>query len=145
MDPSITLVSKSGKEYEVKYESMKKSQKIFEGFTENNTRRFEFREVEDTYLEKVIQYCIHHESLPLCNNDWWDEEYIKVNPKGVIGILNAAHVLVVKELVELAMKEIAKIIKGKTPEQIRQTFDIKNDLTQKEEEEIRKKFCELEK
>jgi len=41
-------------------------------------------------------------------------------------------------------KTVAGMIKGKTPEDIRKTFNIKNDFTPEEEEQVRKEneWCE---
>ena len=36
------------------------------------------------------------------------------------------------------LKSLADMIKGKTPEEIRKTFNIKNDFTPEEEEEVRR-------
>ena len=38
----------------------------------------------------------------------------------------------------MTCKTVANMIKGKTPEEIRKTFNIKNDFTQAEEEQVRR-------
>ena len=43
----------------------------------------------------------------------------------------------IKSLLELASSKVASIIKGKTPEEIRKTFNIQNDFTPEEEQQIR--------
>ena len=47
-------------------------------------------------------------------------------------------------LLDVTCKTVANMIKGKTPEEIRKTFNIKNDFTQAEEEQVRKEneWCE---
>lgn len=42
----------------------------------------------------------------------------------------------IKPLLDLACAKVASMIKGKTPEQIRQTFNIQNDFTPEEEEAV---------
>ena len=39
-------------------------------------------------------------------------------------------------LLDVTCKTVANMIKGKTPEEIRKTFNIKNDFTQAEEEQV---------
>ena len=47
-------------------------------------------------------------------------------------------------LLDVTCKTVANMIKGKTPEEIRKTFNIKNDFTPSEEEQVRKEneWCE---
>lgn len=44
----------------------------------------------------------------------------------------------IKPLLDLGCKTVANMIKGKTPEQIREHFGLVNDFTPEEEEQIRK-------
>ena len=57
-------------------------------------------------------------------------------------ILN--NVLILQGLLDVTCKTVANMIKGKTPEEIRKTFNIKNDFTPSEEEQVRKEneWCE---
>lgn len=50
----------------------------------------------------------------------------------------------IKGLLDVTCKTVANMIKGKTPEEIRKTFNIKNDFTPSEEEQVRKEneWCE---
>ena len=50
----------------------------------------------------------------------------------------------VQGLLDVTCKTVANMIKGKTPEDIRKTFNIKNDFTPSEEEQVRKEneWCE---
>jgi hypothetical protein len=50
----------------------------------------------------------------------------------------AANYLHIKNLLDLTCQTVADMIKGKTPEEIRKTFNIKNDFTPEEEEEVRR-------
>ena len=42
-----------------------------------------------------------------------------------------------KQLLDLTCAEVASMIKGKTPEEIRKTFNIVNDFTPEEEAQVR--------
>jgi len=52
------------------------------------------------------------------------------------GCLQAANYLDIKGLLDVTCKTVANMIKGKTPEEIRKTFNIKNDFTPAEEEQV---------
>ena len=56
----------------------------------------------------------------------------------------AANYLNIKTLLDLTCKTVADMIKGKTPEEIRAHFNIQNDFTPEEEEEVRREnaWCE---
>jgi S-phase kinase-associated protein 1 len=50
----------------------------------------------------------------------------------------------IKPLLDLTCAAVASMIKGKTPEEIRKTFNIVNDFTPEEEAQVREenKWCE---
>lgn len=50
----------------------------------------------------------------------------------------AANYLDIKALLDVGCKTVANMIKGKSPEEIRKTFNIQNDFTQEEEDQIRR-------
>jgi S-phase kinase-associated protein 1 len=52
--------------------------------------------------------------------------------------LQAANYLDIKALLDLTCQTVADMMKGKTPDQIRATFNIENDYTADEEEEVRR-------
>ena len=48
----------------------------------------------------------------------------------------AANFLEIKGLLDLTCQAMANMIKGRSPEEIRKTFDMMNDFSPEEEEEI---------
>lgn len=50
--------------------------------------------------------------------------------------VKAANYLDIKGLLDVTCKTVANMIKGKTPEEIRKTFNIKNDFTEEEEAQV---------
>ena len=77
----------------------------------------------------------------------WDQEFCMVDQCTLFEIVLAADYLDIKALLDLSCKTVANMIKGKTTEEIRKEFNIKNDFTPEEEEEIRRQdfmdeFCE---
>ena len=59
-------------------------------------------------------------------------------------LIIAANYLDVTPLTDLTCKCVAEMIRGKTPEEIRRHFNIRNDFTPEEEEQIRREneWCE---
>ncbi|KAI6176189.1 Skp1-related protein [Aphelenchoides bicaudatus] len=114
--------------------------------------------VNGAILRKVIQWCQYHKDDPPTANDSdnkerrtddiqsWDVEFLKVDQGTLFELILAANYLDVRGLLDVACKTVANMIKGKTPEEIRRTFNIKNDFTPEEEEQIRKEnaWCEQE-
>ncbi|OAY77704.1 SKP1-like protein 1B [Ananas comosus] len=68
----------------------------------------------------------------------WDAEFVKVDQATLFDLILAANYLNIKGLLDLTCQTVADMIKGKTPEEIRKTFNIKNDFTPEEEEEVRR-------
>lgn len=53
-------------------------------------------------------------------------------------LIKAANYLEIPNLVDVACKTVANMIKGKSPEQIRETFHIKDGFSADEQEQINK-------
>jgi S-phase kinase-associated protein 1 len=46
--------------------------------------------------------------------------------------LQAANYLNIQDLLDLACKAVAEVVRGKSPEELRKRFNIRNDYTQEE-------------
>lgn len=68
----------------------------------------------------------------------FDAEFVKVDQSALFELILAANYLNIKPLLDLTCLTVANMIKGKTPEEIRKTFNIPNDFTPEEEEEVRR-------
>jgi S-phase kinase-associated protein 1 len=68
----------------------------------------------------------------------FDAEFTKVDQGTLFELILAANYLNIKPLLDLTCLTVANMIKGKTPEEIRKTFNIENDFTPEEEEEVRR-------
>merc|ERR1711924_554293 len=104
--------------------------------------------VEGNILELVLKYCTyHHENKETKEEEKnaWDAEFVKVDDDTLFSLILAANYLDIKTLLDLTCKTVADYIKQcKTPQEIRRRFNIKNDFTPQEEEEVRKEnaWCE---
>ncbi|CCO17576.1 predicted protein [Bathycoccus prasinos] len=102
--------------------------------------------VAKSILQKVITYCEYHanakgeDGKDKSEDDKknFDLEYVKVDQATLFELILAANYLDIKDLLDLCCQTVANMIKGKTPAEIRKTFNIKNDFTPEEEEEVRK-------
>ncbi|KAI3994395.1 hypothetical protein MKX01_012652 [Papaver californicum] len=102
--------------------------------------------VTSKILSKIIEYGKkHRESGGECTStvdeelEMWDKEFVNVDQETLFSLIMAANYLNIKNLLDLTCRTVVDMIKGKTPEEIRKTFNIKNDFTPEDEEEVRKK------
>ncbi|GAP89793.1 putative SCF complex subunit Skp1 [Rosellinia necatrix] len=107
--------------------------------------------VSESVLRKVIEWCEHHRSDPPSTNEdesdnrkkttdieEWDQKFMQVDQEMLFEIILASNYLDIKPLLDVGCKTVANMIKGKSPEEIRKTFNITNDFTPEEEEQIRR-------
>ena len=103
--------------------------------------------VSAAVLDKVIEFCQHHKDDPPLSEEQveekrreeitgWDADFVKVPQNELFELILAANFLDNQLLLDLTCKKVAHMIRGKTPDEIRKTFNIENDLTHEEEEEI---------
>lgn len=107
-------------------------------------------------VEKVIKYCSYHHEHPTANSVYkdddkridnlipWDLEFCNVDTTTLFDLIVAANFLGIKPLLDLCCKAVARLIQGKTPEQIRNAFNLNTEFTPEEEEQIRmeNEWCE---
>jgi len=113
--------------------------------------------VKAQVLAKVIEFCAHHKEdamneieKPLKSADMkevvqkWYADFVNVEQVLLFELILAANYMDIKPLLDLTCATVASMIKGKTPEEIRQTFNIVNDFSPEEEAQVREenKWCE---
>lgn len=107
--------------------------------------------VNGPVLNKILEWCDHHKADPPATADddnesrkktteidEWDQKYMQVDQEMLFEIILAANYMDIKALLDVGCKTVANMIKGKSPEEIRKTFNITNDFTPEEEEQIRR-------
>lgn len=124
-------------------------------------------QVNAAVLSKVVEWCEHHRNDPPNSHDdddsrrkatdidEWDQKFMQVDQEMLFeiilvcdrGFLSISHLLTerqaanyldIKALLDVGCKTVANMIKGKSPEEIRKTFNIQNDFTPEEEDQIRR-------
>jgi S-phase kinase-associated protein 1 len=106
---------------------------------------------------KVIEFCTHYLTEPMSEIEKplksekmaevvqkWYADFVDVEQVMLFELILAANYMDIKPLLDLTCATVASMIKGKTPDDIRATFNIKNDFTPEEEAQVREenKWCE---
>lgn len=60
----------------------------------------------------------------------FDEKFVRIDTERLCELTSAADSLQLKPLVDLTSRALARIIEGKTPEEIRDIFHLPDDLTE---------------
>ncbi|XP_061352846.1 SKP1-like protein 21 isoform X2 [Gastrolobium bilobum] len=90
--------------------------------------------VNPAILGLILDYCRFHQLPGRSNKELktFDEKFIRMDTKKLCELTSAADSLQLKSLVDLTSRALARIIEGKTPEEIRETFHLPDDLTEEE-------------
>ncbi|KAF7019604.1 hypothetical protein CFC21_032764 [Triticum aestivum] len=147
----ITLKSSDGEEFQVEEAVAMESQTIRHMIEDDCADNgIPLPNVDSKILSKIIEYCKKHvqanassststaAAAPTEDLKSFDADFVKVDQATLFDLILAANYLNIKGLLDLTCQTVADMIKGKTPEEIRKTFDIKNDFTPEEEAEIRR-------
>jgi S-phase kinase-associated protein 1 len=102
--------------------------------------------VKSQILAKVLEFCKHYNEEPMNEIEKplksanmgevvqeWYATYVDVEQEVLFELILAANYMDIKPLLDLTCATVASMIKGKTPEEIRKTFNIVNDFTPEEE------------
>jgi len=156
-DGEVTLISSDGEKFQVPKKVAVLSELVRNMVEEGTAEEVPLMDVKATVLSKVIEFCKHHVDSklpeiekPLRSTNMiemvpaWDAAFVDVDQEILFELILAANYMDIKSLLDLACAKVASMIKGKSAEQIRQTFNIKNDFTPEEEAQIieENKWCE---
>ncbi|CAN6225285.1 unnamed protein product, partial [Urochloa humidicola] len=153
----VTLISSDKENFDVEETVARESRTILhiieDGCIDNG---IPLPNVNGKILAKVIEYCKKHvearrgsdtdateptSATTKASDDElkiFDTDFVKVDQATLFDLILAANYLDIKGLLDLTCQTVADMMKGKTPEEIRKTFNIKNDFTPAEEEEVRR-------
>lgn len=155
------LVSQEGEAFIISTDVAKTSElvktMIDEDAEDGETQEIPLPNVTSLVLCKVIEFLNHHEKEPMVEIEKplksqemkevvseWDAAFVMVEQELLFELILAANYMDIKPLLDLTCAKVASMIKGKTPEEIRKTFNIVNDFTPEEEAQVREenKWCE---
>lgn len=124
---------------------------LLEDLGGDNDEAIPIPNVNEAVMKKVLEWCEHHKDDPPATQDddsdsrkkstdidEWDQKFMQVDQEMLFEIILAANYLDIKALLDVGCKTVANMIKGKSPDEIRKTFNIQNDFTPEEEEQIRR-------
>ncbi|CAL1405230.1 unnamed protein product [Linum trigynum] len=145
----ITLRSSDGESFEVEEAVAMQSQTIKHMIEDDCADNgIPLPNVTGKILAMVIEYCKKHHGSPdgttanAAGADdglkTWDADFVKVDQETLFDLILAANYLNIKDLLDLTCQTVADMIKDRTPEEIRKLFNIANDFTLEEEEEVRR-------
>ena len=156
-DKKITLTSSDGEKVEISSKAVQRSV-LVKGIIEDypDDAEVPLNNIKSNILKKIKEYLEHYENTepkeierPLQSQnfkecvDEWDYNFIDIYLDTILEIILASNYLDISPLLELASAKIASVIKGKTTEELRQTFGIQNEFTPEEEQQIieENKWC----
>ncbi|CAI9764850.1 unnamed protein product [Fraxinus pennsylvanica] len=90
--------------------------------------------VNPPMLSLILDYCRFHQVPGHSNKERksFDERFVRMDTKRLCELTSAADSLELKPLVDLTSRALARVIEGKTPEEIREIFHLPDDLTEEE-------------
>ena len=161
-DRRVNLMSQEGDQFEVEVKVAKMSELVKTMIPEEADEDEEAQEiplpnVKSHVLAKVIEFCRRYAEEPMSEIEKplksanmhevvqeWYANYVDVDQELLFELILAANYMDIKPLLDLTCATVASMIKGKTPEEIRKTFNIVNDFTPEEEAQVREenKWCE---
>ena len=154
----LCLASKDGEMFTADRGNMKLNQLVKEMCEDNEDEELviPLPNVSSKDLKKVIEFCDYFHNNPMKNIDKplkstnldecvtkWYSDFMNMSKEDVFNMVMAANYLDNKPLLELSCAKVATLIKGRTPDEIRNVFEIENDFSHEEEVRIREdnKWC----
>lgn len=139
----VKLVAKDRKEFEVERDvaCLSETIKVMLGDDCSPDEAIPLQNIESFVLARVIEFCKYHcgPTSELDRNSWNKEFIVRVDDGVLFNLIRAARYLQIDSLLSLACERIAEYIKEcNTPEEIRKRFNIKNDFTPEEEDDVRR-------
>lgn len=142
---TLNITTADGEQFEVEYDVIQTSQTIKDVCEDYGIENdIPVPNISSEVFKKVLEYCNHHFGSKKQKVDddseenSWDLDFINVDQNELFSIILASNYLDIKPLLDLSCQAVAKKLEGKSTEEMRKMFGIKNDFEEGEEEKIRK-------
>ena len=154
-EDDVILVSQEGQEFKIEYKALKLIPTAHNIVLDSGTGIKVPVPIQGKILQKCVEYCQHHandvkpeqenkSANPFVFSEW-DVDFMKINVEDHVQLISAANYLAIPNLLDLAVKTMAKILVSKgDPKNIKEFFGVKREFTPEEYEAVRKenKWCE---
>ncbi|KAE8781628.1 SKP1-like protein 4 [Hordeum vulgare] len=146
----VRLRSSDGEEFEVAAETIGAASKMIKGLLDEEVDVavdvIPLPNVKGPILSRILDYVNRHFSgpdtsyIPMADDSLkrFDDSFVQVDQDLLFDLLHAANYLALQSLLDLTSKTVADQMRDKTLEEIRKKFNIVNDYTKDEEQEVRR-------
>ena len=157
----VHLVSQEGEQFDVPLDVATMSELIKTMYDseqpEDEVQEMPLSNVKTSILSKVIEFLTHYKGEPMTEIEKplkssnmnevvqeWYVEFVNVEQETLFELILAANFMDIQPILDLTCATVASMVKGKTSDEIRQHFNIVNDFTPAEEEQVleENKWCE---
>ncbi|KAM3262141.1 hypothetical protein ACQJBY_052688 [Aegilops geniculata] len=145
----VRLRSSDGEEFEVAEETIGAASVMIKGMLDDvAVDVIPLPNVTGPILSRILDYVNRHFSDPHVVTSHtpaaddplrrFDDSFVQVDQDTLFDLMIAANYLDMQSLLDLTCKTVADQIRGRTLEEIRKKFNIVNDYTKDEEQEVRR-------
>jgi len=134
----VTLTTDDGQEVKCEKSTIEMSSTVKDLLSEmsDSSIPIPIQNVKGNTLAKIIEWATYHKEHPdppVCDADKyrtdnisdWDTAFMNVDMDMLFDLVQAANYLDIRGLLELCCKTIANMIKGSTPEEVKEKFKLR--------------------
>lgn len=155
MSDQITLISKDGQIFTTSIKFSQLSEFVARVIQDYSNEPIELKQISSSTMQKILAYSHYHNftlppppQRPLKSNDLsqnipdpWDVQFIsELAEEDLIDLISAANYLDMRSLLELCLASVANSFKDKTLDQLKQIYNIEEDLTPEVEEQLKREY-----
>ena len=145
MATTLRLVSEEGQKFEVEVSTAEPSGLIKTILQDEEGTEEIPLTVKSKYLEKIVEYLNHINTSPPSEIEKplkgefkevvseWEFSFADTSYDDMFELMQAANYMDIKSLLALTCAKTASLIKGKSPQEVREMFNIENDFSPEEE------------